>query len=430
MTAPAFTFTDRATPIVQIGTGDRRTVAVAGVWDVSEWDDPGALWSGDEPLWRDVTCEGLTFEAVYGRRAITDRFVPGVATIRVRNLDGWADPNADDDISVLTVRPGRAIRVGVLHDDYGVCWLFRGIIDAVTPTYEPDGQPVVQLDCVDVLGEVNRAKFAPYPAPVGAGETVDTRIARILDRALWPDSKRDLAATGVTVIADTLGGQVADLLARAADSANAVVFANMDGDICFRHNAWQMFDPATPPDATIGNGPGDVCPIRWERPFAREDITTRVIIGRDAATAQTIVDPDAEVLYGIEPFERVDLWTESDTTLASIGLQILAARHPDTAPRVRSVSLNAATGPDVLDLIATVDVYRPSRFRCRHTEPDGRLVFDTEMFATGVAHAFNADRWTLELNLDVAAPYATTGTFWGMGYWDAAWWADVTEVTV
>lgn len=422
MSLPAFSFTDRAVPVLEIGVGDSRVATTGGLWDSARWDNPAALWAGDEPYWRDVSCETYTVECEYGRRASTDRFVAGALTVVVRNRDGWADPHHTDDISTLSMRPGRALRCGMHHRTLGYRPLFYGVIDAVTPMYEPNRTDSVQLDVIDMLGEINRTKVDGSDTPLGAGDTVDTRINRILDRAGWPTSKRDIARSGVTCVADELAGQVADQLSTAAESANGVVFGSLDGDITFRHDTWQMFDPATPPDATVGNTPGDVCPTRWERPFDRADISTRVIIGRDVDTAVVVDDTTGMVLYGVEPLQRTDLWTESNATLARFGAMLLATRGPDTAPRIRSVSFDAAHDDSVVDLLCGLDVYRPSRWRCRHTTPTGRLVFDDQYLVTGVAHRFDVNSWRADVNLDVAAPYATTGEYWDMAYWDRARW--------
>jgi hypothetical protein len=712
MSIAHFEFTDRARPIVELGIGDSRMPSGQAVWDTARWDDPAAKWADTEPTWMDITCNTLSYRCQYGRQRITDRFVPGVASVIVTNATGWADPNATTAPGVLGVRPGRSIRLGVIHAVYGYRCLFRGIVDAMTPVYDPDELDVVALDCVDVLGEVNRVKLTPNHDAIAAGDTVTQRVARILDRAEWSPVKRDLSPTSDTVIADTMGGQVADLLGQAADSGGGSVFGDYEGRIAYRPRDWQTYVPGTPPDGTIGNVehgrdgywtagttavpayldpavgtvtvpytagtgvtvtadppaaatywrvvganaeigrnpagtlypgtirsleltqtapaygaeqrltfvnnidnygsfemavrvsfvtagrvakvwyrratttqatvtlrvwnaggtkiaeqthttgavaadydvalgtpiavtagqvltfsisagattplrgsattvtspagvthldtryasggvgtfpntvlasstvyispvyepasvgggdagfrfdaaeypgtglgytdprgdlwtlsapgavvptvpeippvwvppvPGDVCPTRWERPFERADIATRVIIGRDVTTAQQLDDPPAQVLYGIEPFERTDLLTESDSRITMLGQRILRVRSAATAPRVRSVSFDASTSDNALDLMSTVDVYRPSRYRCRLQYPRG-TVFDAEHFATGVAHDITPDAWTLDLNLDSAAPFAAAGGRWDQARWDQSTWADVVRL--
>lgn len=138
-------------------------------------------------------------------------------------------------------------------------------------------------------------------------------------------------------------------------------------------------------------------------------------------------DPDGQLLYGIEPFQRTDLLTERYDQLVRLAERILRTRSAATAPRVRSVSLDAGTSDAAVDLMATVDVYQPSRYRCRLEYPRG-IVFDEEYFATGVAHQVTRDAWTLELNLDVAAPFAAAGGRWDGAMWDQSTWTDTVRL--
>jgi hypothetical protein len=427
-----FVFTDRARPIVELGIGNSSIGGTSGVWDVSRWDTAPAYWAASEPSWYDITCDTISVECAYGRPRTIDRFVAGTATVIVDNASGWADPANSDAPGELTVRPGRAIRFGVEHVELGVCWLFRGIVDAMTPTYHPTAHDAVQLNVVDALGEVNRAKMIPLTAPVGAGETSTARVGRILSRALWPSSKRDLWPSSTKLVASDIGGQAADLLGVVAESEGGAVFGDLDGNIAFRGRDWQTYTTGTPPDATIGNvDPTDVCPSEWRRPFERADIATRVILGRanEPASLIEVDDPAGMALYGIEPFERTYLLTQSSTRMADLAARILQTRSYLTAPRVRAVTLSAATSDGALDLMSTVDVYKPSRYRCRLAyDPPRGLVFDDEYMATAVSHRIDASAWDLEVNLDLAAPYAAVGGRWDSAQWDQALWHGMTSL--
>lgn len=428
MSLATFQWTDRVRPVVELGIGDTRMTVGQAVWNVSRWDNPSATWAGTEPTWLDITCDTLSASCTYGRQRTTDRFVPGTANILVTNVNGWADPNATTAPGILGVRPGRAVRIGVVHSVYGYRCLFRGFVDVVTPNYDPDEIDLVSLDCVDALGEVNRVKLTPNHDAIAAGDTITQRIGRILDRAEWAPTKRDLWPTADTVIADTMGGQVADLLGQAADSGGGSVFGDLEARIAYRPRDWQTYPPGTPVDGTIGNvDPGDICPTSWERPFDRADIVTRVIIGRDFETAQTLDDDPAQLLYGIEPFERTDLLTESDTRITMLGQRLLRTRGAATAPRVRSVSFDGRTADNVIDLMTTVNVYKPTRYRCRLRYPRG-TVFDAEHFATGVSHTITPAAWTLDLNLDIAAPYAAAGGRWDQARWNQAVWTNAVAL--
>jgi hypothetical protein len=142
----------------------------------------------------------------------------------------------------------------------------------------------------------------------------------------------------------------------------------------------------------------------------------------DQPSSVILDDLEGQRMYGIEPFERTDLLTENFDLIELLARRILTTRNHTTAPRVRSVSLDASTADNALDLMATVDVYDPSRYRCRLQYPRG-LVFDEEYFATAVAHEVTPTGWTLELNLDSAAPFAVAGDRWDAALWNVTVWA-------
>lgn len=436
MTLPRFTFTSRCRPFLELGLGDSRVPGNAARWDVQRWDQPDALWSGVEPDWQDVTCQGYQVDIAAGRERTTDRFEVGTMTVVAANVTGWADlePPDPDDINTLQLRPGRAVRFGVEHVTLGRVVLWHGFIDVVDPIYEPSAAAnTVRLQCVDALGEVGRQHLTAAD-PTGADESVTARVGRILDAAQWPPSKRQLDATGTALLPAKLDGQAADLLSRAADSNGGAIFGDTDGDLVYRANGWQVYPSTRPVDATIGNvEAGDVCPVQWQRPFARADIATRVILQNQREPDPDVVLRDAEqwwALYGIETFERTDLDTRDVADLDQLATLYLRTRGADQAPRVRSVSLDASTGDDVVDLLTSSSCYVPRRYRCRLELRRG-LIFDAEHFCTGVAHSIGPDSWTSDLNLDPAAVYAATsaprwepasGADAGLARWDRAEW--------
>lgn len=425
---PRFTFTDRARPFLEIGLGDTRVERSLARWGSAQWGDPAARWSGIEPSWLDVSCEVFEARCDYGRARSNERFVPGRASITASNTSGWADPYATEDVAALTMRPGRPIRFGVDHVELGRVVLWRGFIDEVIPTYgyasTPGQLDTVVLECIDALGEANRAKIAGL-APSDAGELPLDRFNRVLDAIDWPSAKRSGEPSSVPLIAADLNGQAADILGRIADSAGGAVYGDRDGNVVYRARDWQTYMPGTPVAATIGNvDPGDVCPVEWVRPFRRRDIATRVIMGRDAATAVTLEDMTGKLLYGVEPFELVDLWTQDDEDLEQLARRVLRVRSHTTAPVVRGVLLSADSSAAALDLMTTADPFAPTHYRCRLNVGD-RSVFDAEHLVTGLVHELTADQWTTTVNLDLAAPYAATGGRWGRALWGRGLWGSV-----
>jgi hypothetical protein len=254
-----FGFTTRVRPFVEVGVGDARFPADVGArWDVARFDDgagsqPSSFWASSvNPSWLDVTCYTHQWSSFIGRHRVTDRFGPGTLTLVAKNEDGWADLDPDN-VTELPMRPGRQLRVGVHHEVFGQVVLWRGFVDAVMPGYDPELADIVTVEAVCALGEVSRQKLPELAAPVGAGESGSARIIRILDAALWPDEPRDIPATGVAMVATTLGGQVADQLGQVAESEGGAVYGDLDGRVAYRGRDWQTFDAGTAPDNVIGN---------------------------------------------------------------------------------------------------------------------------------------------------------------------------------
>ena len=61
---------------------------------------------------------------------------------------------------------GLWVRIGVDHDTLGNRWFFRGFVDGLVPTYDPEHQDAVRIECIDSLGEAGRVE-------VDGGATVE-----------------------------------------------------------------------------------------------------------------------------------------------------------------------------------------------------------------------------------------------------------------
>lgn len=254
MSTPEFTFTPNANPVIELGLGDTRIPTGTGVWDSAVWDGAGSVWQGTEPAWWDVSCYAIEAQVARGRQRATDRFIPGTASITLNNEDGWADmAGTPGQIAAVSLRPGRAVRIGVDVHSIGVVWLFRGVIDRVAPTYDPIHMDYVQLDCIDLLGEVGHVKLVES-APVGGDDTVTARLNRILDACKHPAEKRQLATDATTLIQTSYGAQAVDLLGLATDSAGGIVYGDEAGNVCSKAFGWQSYDATQPPSGgSIGN---------------------------------------------------------------------------------------------------------------------------------------------------------------------------------
>ena len=165
-------------PIVELGVGNSNTPSGQAVWDTSRWDTPGDAWAGTEPTWLDITCDVHDVEIDQGRDRTISRWQVGTASITVDNTTGRYDiAVSPTSPAVLSLRPGRQLRVGVALDGAEPQWLGRWFIDAANPTYDPVLEDVVELSCVDAKGQAGKVDLGKVADPgVGASETVTARI--------------------------------------------------------------------------------------------------------------------------------------------------------------------------------------------------------------------------------------------------------------
>lgn len=351
--------------------------------------------------------------------------------------DGTSVPRVSAAITpfngLLKMRPGRAIRIGVNHATLGDKWLFRGFVDSIEPVDDPEDWSTVRLRCIDALGEAGRAKLSSE-TETGEDEESRTRFSRILNLIRWPGTKRSINASAIRPLyAAEMTGQVIDLLRQTAESEGGWAYADNNGNIVLQNRDWLYHETTETVDAVIGNiGEDDVCPGRWVRTFDRADIATQVIFGNDYPTTEVsplepvvVNDFPSQNLYGLEVYERLDLWTKNRTTLIQNAGRVLGTRSAgQSMPLIRSVTLDAGMSDDVLDVMAAMSIYTPSRYRCR-LQKNGRVVFNGIFFAVGATHDLSASAWTANVSLDRAGSYAVLDPVdyvWDTGRWDHSLW--------
>jgi hypothetical protein len=323
---------------------------------------------------------------------------------------------------------GMWVRIGVDHQTLGQRWLFRGFVDALVPTYVPDHQDAVRIECVDALGEAGRV-FVDGDQLSHRFASAPTRIRQVLDRASWPAHFRTVGDDS-TLMSRPTTGKAVDLLTQVAESCGGAVYGDpYTGDVVFKGQDWQGDAAGGEVEAFITNyfpaeddGILRVCPTGWERSSRRSDMCTRVryqTVTSDTDEGEPIIRewryPAGERLYGVEKYERTLLCITRER-LDELGIRQLRLRQPNQFPRIEAVVLDAATATEALDLMTTVSFTGPSKVQCQ-LRRDGLMVFNRKMLVTGVRHRMTPTRWTCRLALDPSSAFVEVG-----GRWDEARW--------
>ena len=403
---PRIVTAPRVKPVMQVAAGDADVETGQALYDDAHYDTlPEATSSGYDALWTDDTCDVIEAVTFYGRQRGSNAFDIGTATLRIQNPDGLWDYPPTSDLTPLSVRPGRMIRVGVIVDGEPPDWLWTGWIDATEPAYDPAlGVDVVAVSAICAKGQAARAEAPSVTTPVGANEDVTARMTRYADIALFPTHRRQFEVSGIDLAGTTLGGRVGLLMDRSAASAAGDIYGDESGNLIYRNMDWET--SSNQADGTIGNRglPGEVCPNLWETTFKRSDFASRVHYGRSGESAYTINDLANQDKYGIETFVKNNLETVDTEIIHMIGTRLLRTRNFDLAPLISACVLDAAR-PGVVDLLRGASPFLPSVYQCGHVTDDGRTVFARQSILTGIEHTINAGSWIAKLSLDDAAPY-------------------------
>ena len=309
----------RARPFIELGIGTVwGDAGPAGVWDVSNWDAPDALWAASDPYWVDVTCEGLDVQTFTGRDRTGDPWEVGTATITLRNADGWADypPTLPDtgDPYQLTVRPGRPVRVGMVVDGVATPVVFRGYIDQANPGYDASTGDIIVLECVDAKGEAGRSDAARLAAPVGDGETTTARMSRIANALGWPARLRAFDTVAIPLQATDLGANGADLFNHAAASAGGVVYGDVNGRVRLRSMDWQLWNVDVPADAVIGEYSTTETLTLVQEPDGS------LLVDPVESGFAVVEDPPATGLFDLEDADRYLLELPADSDLYAVAV--------------------------------------------------------------------------------------------------------------
>ncbi|HKE67433.1 MAG TPA: hypothetical protein VKB59_22735 [Micromonosporaceae bacterium] len=409
---------------VELGVGASGNKNPVGRWDRAHWDKPATgTWSGLEPVWVPVDpCMLLEVGVSRGRDRWIDRFGASSATLRIQDPDGrlsW-DAAASDDL--LAVRPGREVRIRALHVGSGVQYpVWRGFLETIDDTFDPGGVPIAAFTAQDSYAQLAHIDLLERDPPVGAGESSDARVNRLLDLADWPLEWRDIDPGMITVQATNLARPIADDLGITADSEGGAVFADRRGRICFRNRDWLRTDPhATELQATIGGADEDVCAAGYETTRSAGDIVNDIQLARAGGTMQHYIDAGSISRYRHRTYQRSDFVCEDDAQVGVLARRILNTRASGQV-RIPKLTITPGYEPDDWAFVCAVDY--GWRLEVHYPTTAG-TDWTRTVLVQGVDHRITPGGWTCELRVDDAVAGLTAADVWdGEHGWDRALWS-------
>jgi hypothetical protein len=411
-----------------IGAGNTFHV---GQSDTDRLDD-GNVMGGGVPgppgtLWVDLSCDVLDLAVQGGASSAQGIFSkPDAATVEVTLSDpaGIYDPlNTGGPFSYggrSRLVPGVPVEVfaEVVNGSDGT-WtkyvLFTGTADSWAEDWTPnpyDRQAVmVATDATKNFVRMDR----PEQAPVGAGDTVQQRVHRVVDYFGWTGTVIDPAGGSPrTLSATTLADSAWEMLNRTLDDELGYIYVTPAGALRWLNR--ETWATVPPPKVTFGCSTGydvltDASPSALDR-----QMRNAVNAARAGGTTQSALSQVSIDRYGRYEYTRTDLGLADDTQVGTWATDVV------TVYAYPQVTLDDVTfQPAILghwavwnDTLATQPV--SDVVRINWSAPDlPEHVVDNYSRMVGYHHQITRDRWEITWQLIAARAMQYAGVIFHMG---------------
>jgi len=304
-----------------------------------------------------------------------------------------------------------------------VHYLFSGTADSWGEDWTPRAQNrVAKLVATDETKRWARYDREEQP-PVGAGDTTQQRVQRLVDYFQWIGTVEHAPASTVTLLATTLAQTGWELLNRTLDDELGYVYFTPDGTLRWVNRA--SWSERPPPVIVLGcpdvpvEGAEDFHDVIVDVSPAVIDtqIRNRISAARTGGTAQYAVSLSSMDHYGEYAFSRTDLGVATDTQAALWAIELLryyaypqlsledATLLPGISPD-DDVVWNALLGARyVTDLVRIV--WSPPDLPANVVDQSSRIV--------GAAHTITRSRWEVKLQLVATNALQSSGLLFHLG---------------
>jgi hypothetical protein len=370
---------------------------VLGQLDVAE------LPGGD--VWIDISdsfIDGL--EISRGRNRSVDLFRAGTASFRLDNRSRLFDPFNSLSPFFGNLTPMRPVRISV-EVGTGVERLFVGFVTDWLLRYGKAGDAWVECECVDAFVGFASDNLETV-VPVGAGDTADVRIGRVLDEVGF-GPQRDLSA-GTFVLADTEFGRNALVeMQEASESDSGLLFMSRSGVVTYRTPTDVFGGPMLATFGQSNTSDGDIGYADVQVSSASELLYNIVRVNWDGGTVERQDAGSVDAYLPRTLTVNTGLANEDDAELLAEFLLIKYA-HPEVRfdemlVRLHDRRLSDADRMTVarLEVGGKVQVFR---------RPPGAGVPDEYAFVQlveGLRWVYDGQRWTVTVALGdvLGAPF-------------------------
>ena len=277
----------------------------------------------------DLTPDVYSIAIRRGRNIMKDQYEAGTATVRVLDPQGFFNPQNPSSPYFGYLVPLRKVRISATTDT-AEYFLFSGYVNDYR-YYFPVGQETAYVDilCSDAFRLFQMANVATI-ADTGAGQDTGTRINKILDDVLFPNSMRSISTGNTTCLADPASLRTSLEAIKNAEFSEGLgaFFMSPDGTAVYKSRSEVT---ATLGDTAIEFNQTTGIPYKAVK-YAFDDklIINSVVFNRVGGTAQNVFSQDSIDRFFPHSLTQENLVAEDDAQVLGIAQNYVNTRKETT----------------------------------------------------------------------------------------------------
>lgn len=372
-------------------------------------------------LWVDISCDVTELETSLGGARADGAIAhaeAGTATVRLADPERIYDPTNPDSPfqyqGVTRLAPGTPLIVFAEWWNGSAITQFRILTGTVDSWDEPwelhPEKRTAEVQASDAIKDLVKRDYGAT-ASVGAGDTVDARIARILTYYGWTGPSVLNPSTN-TLQATTMAQSAWELIGRATGDEIGYTYLDYDGTLRFKNR--DTWTTSAEPALIVGCSPDQ--PASFDSVIEANGLAASLNISNavyasvtggtiQAATNQTSIDR-----YGIMSYKRTDLGLQNDTQAAEWAAYLVSLQSWPRA-QLDSVTLLPAFTPGLWPKLLALKLIT-DRIQVLWTPPDASFTTEVTGRTLRVTHTVNRNRWEVGIGL-VLADIVTSVMHWG-----------------
>jgi len=289
----------------------------------------------------DVSDYLRSFEIVRGRNSNLDTFQTGTASVVLDNRDNRFSPNQtthyyDSTNNRSKIQPLKRIRIKAVYDSTTYI-IFHGFVESFPVNYAGQGSDsTTKLRCVDLFKLLFNANLNNVGWNLGVSklgiatrlsltqqqELSSVRVKNILDSFNY--TNQDISTGQLEVQVQSESDNLLQAIRKNEEAENGTFFIAADGDATFRDRNYRLTNTTTP-DATFGQGVGELPYSDIVTTFDDDKIINTVQITRSGGTTQTAISNESVERFGTHSLTKSGTLNVNDSDTSSIAGQIVVS---------------------------------------------------------------------------------------------------------